>query len=348
LKLDLLVGMDDDYDPGQTWFNSGNGDSTFNPDWTLAVDSGPAESGTNRPGAGTCDAYDFDNDGTQDVIAFANGVGGILFPGALATFPDSAVFGDSTVVYTSTTLGVRRTGAAPSFFPTGFTPAGQAVATNLGPFAVTAFDSVSSPGVTSLAFGDPSAGPAGSDTSLAVLNITTTASFQDSVSLTIPYAQFGVLLAGVDENTLQLYQSSSGLRSWSAVPAILNTTADLLHARVATLSSFALTGTVATGVPDVPPVPAGSLALHPPRPNPSAHSTSISFQLPKDEDVLLRLYDVRGRVVRTLLNERRPVGFQTLAWDGRDDDRKPVPSGVYFYRLSAGGRHETRKVVLIK
>jgi hypothetical protein len=83
-------------------------------------------------------------------------------------------------------------------------------------------------------------------------------------------------------------------------------------------------------------------------PNPFNPSTSIRFSLPVAARVSLRVYDVAGRPVRTLLDEDRPAGEHGAAWDGKDDRGAAVPAGVYFYRLAAGEELLSRKMILLK
>jgi flagellar hook assembly protein FlgD len=65
--------------------------------------------------------------------------------------------------------------------------------------------------------------------------------------------------------------------------------------------------------------------------------------------VRIDLFDVSGRLVRTLVEERRlPAGRRETAWDGRGDDGRPAASGIYFYRMRADGFRETRRVVLVR
>ncbi|MBD3348135.1 MAG: S8 family serine peptidase [Candidatus Eisenbacteria bacterium] len=101
----------------------------------------------------------------------------------------------------------------------------------------------------------------------------------------------------------------------------------------------------ATGVP-----PHGlptSLALSQNRPNPFGAGTGISYALPADGYVELRIYDVSGRLVRTLVEGLQPAGKWTVAWDGRDDRDNRVASGVYFYSLRADGKTVEKRMVLI-
>jgi hypothetical protein len=78
-------------------------------------------------------------------------------------------------------------------------------------------------------------------------------------------------------------------------------------------------------------------------------TTEIRYSVPTaGGEVSLRIYDVRGRLVRTLVSGHGVPGEQSVTWDGRDDRGYSVASGVYFYRLSAGGVSMTRKMVLTK
>jgi len=84
-------------------------------------------------------------------------------------------------------------------------------------------------------------------------------------------------------------------------------------------------------------------------PNPFNPSTSISYYLSQfSQNVSLRVYDVRGKIVRVLIEGKKEAGSYTVFWDGTDDQGKEVSSGVYFYRLSADGLNNTRKMVLLK
>ena len=64
--------------------------------------------------------------------------------------------------------------------------------------------------------------------------------------------------------------------------------------------------------------------------------------------VTLNVYDIRGTLVRTLLDEVREPGSYSVFCDGRDDTGSQVASGVYLYRMQAGQFQMTRKMVLIK
>jgi outer membrane protein assembly factor BamB len=83
-------------------------------------------------------------------------------------------------------------------------------------------------------------------------------------------------------------------------------------------------------------------------PNPFNPSTTIGFTLGEAARVRLSIYDVSGRLVRELLDDRRGAGLHSEIWDGTDHAGRGVSSGVYFYRLEAGQFIETKKMVLLR
>ncbi len=95
-------------------------------------------------------------------------------------------------------------------------------------------------------------------------------------------------------------------------------------------------------------LPASGSTLGQNTPNPFNPTTLIRYQLAEREHVTLSVYDASGRLVRTLVDEVRPVGKSEAMWDGRNNAGAPVGSGVYFYRLDAGKFSESRKMVLLK
>jgi len=95
-------------------------------------------------------------------------------------------------------------------------------------------------------------------------------------------------------------------------------------------------------------LPAGYI-LHANFPNPFNPQTSIRFEFPETARVSLRIYDVAGHLVRTLMaNETRNAGQHEETWDGRGRVGDVLPAGGYFYRLEVGGYGETRQMTLVK
>ncbi len=88
--------------------------------------------------------------------------------------------------------------------------------------------------------------------------------------------------------------------------------------------------------------------LHPGSPTPFADATTIGFALPAGLPVELRIFDVRGALVRTLTRGSLEAGPHRAVWDGRGDGGARVPSGVYYAELRAGRDVLRRRLVLVK
>ena len=80
-------------------------------------------------------------------------------------------------------------------------------------------------------------------------------------------------------------------------------------------------------------------------PNPFSSSTSIPYQLEKESDVQVTIYDILGRVVRKFNVGQQSVGLYNVLWDGRNNFGQSVASGVYFYRLNADGESQVKKMI---
>jgi parallel beta-helix repeat protein len=83
-------------------------------------------------------------------------------------------------------------------------------------------------------------------------------------------------------------------------------------------------------------------------PNPFNGQTTIVFDLPSPEWVTLIVYNLLGQRVRVLVNENRSGGHHLVSWDGRDEYRRPVGSGVYMYTLKVGASSQTRMALLLR
>lgn len=83
-------------------------------------------------------------------------------------------------------------------------------------------------------------------------------------------------------------------------------------------------------------------------PNPFNPSTAIQFMLPREMQARLVIYDVRGRLVRSLFSGTAQAGTTTLDWDGMDDSGRPVASGVYTYALLTEDGTDARQMTLVK
>ena len=84
------------------------------------------------------------------------------------------------------------------------------------------------------------------------------------------------------------------------------------------------------------------------RPNPFNPETTISYSLPQNSSVKLVIYNVLGQPVRTLFNKFQKSGNHISMWDGKDAINRPVPSGIYLCKLTAGSHQKIIKLTLSK
>ncbi len=90
------------------------------------------------------------------------------------------------------------------------------------------------------------------------------------------------------------------------------------------------------------------LTLHQNHPNPFNMQTIISYDLPKSGFVHVQIFDVMGRLVRTLVQEMESAGHKQILWDGLTGTGKPVSSGIYIYQLRNGRKLQRRKMIIEK
>ncbi|MDZ4182489.1 MAG: choice-of-anchor J domain-containing protein [Candidatus Cloacimonadaceae bacterium] len=94
--------------------------------------------------------------------------------------------------------------------------------------------------------------------------------------------------------------------------------------------------------------PAISTRLHDNYPNPFNPETTIRFSVKEAAPVSIEIYNVKGQLVKTLVNEMKDSGNHSVIWRGLDNNNRPVSSGVYFYKMSAGKYSSTKKMILMK
>lgn len=84
------------------------------------------------------------------------------------------------------------------------------------------------------------------------------------------------------------------------------------------------------------------------RPNPARNSATFEYSLPRTQRVYFAVFDARGRKIRTVVDEVLTAGSHFARWDGRDEQGRTAPNGVYFARLRAEGKTLGGQVVLAR
>ena len=109
------------------------------------------------------------------------------------------------------------------------------------------------------------------------------------------------------------------------------------------IDSMQITSSIVTGISEPSPVVPSKFVLSQNYPNPFNPSTVISFDIPKQSIVKLVVYDILGRVVKTLVDEMKSPGNYKVRFDA-----SMLTSGVYFYRITAGNFTDSKKLLLVK
>jgi len=161
----------------------------------------------------------------------------------------------------------------------------------------------------------------------------------------IKYINYGI---GVKNVSLAL----AGDQEWTyEYTATAKTTSIVFYVNGTNVSSFqiddvTLVKTVAVSSPVLAKA-SGALEVRC-YPNPFSSSTTIGYSLDRDAFVNLAIFDMTGRKVITLVNQKQPAGLRLETWNGKSEDGNSVPSGLYFYRIAAGDAIATGKMILQK
>jgi hypothetical protein len=92
----------------------------------------------------------------------------------------------------------------------------------------------------------------------------------------------------------------------------------------------------------------GEFALYNNYPNPFNPTTVLDYDIPENSFVNITIYDMTGRMVKTLVNSNQSAGFRSVVWDATNFVGQPVATGVYFYKIVAGDFVQMKKMVFVK
>jgi len=156
----------------------------------------------------------------------------------------------------------------------------------------------------------------------------------------ITIGEYSGIVAGGGSETIQLDFDSTGLADGTYRVDLVLTNSASEPVIVPVTLEVGGTSAVAT-LPQ-------QLSLEKNYPNPFNPRTNISFVLPADGSARLQVYDMQGRLVKTLHDGALSAGYHTIMWDGTDDTGQRVASGVFLYRLVSGEHVFSRKMLLMK
>lgn len=171
----------------------------------------------------------------------------------------------------------------------------------------------------------------------------------DGITITLRYSNDDLTNAGIfDERSLGIYYITNDGAGLTYMDAVLNTTDNSI---TFTAPQWGIAGIYEfPGATSTEPlsIPSAAVALYQNHPNPFNPSTKISYSLPTECNVILEIFDISGKLVKTLINGKESAGIQSIEWDGCDAVNKQVTSGIYFYRLTAGKEKIAKKMVLLR
>jgi hypothetical protein len=149
----------------------------------------------------------------------------------------------------------------------------------------------------------------------------------------------------IDELTIAYWDGTK----WVGLNSIVSSTGEFITAEINKLGHFIVTRKSEVIMVETPKVEIPQkFELYQNYPNPFNPSTSISFDLAEDVFVTLKIYNILGQEIRTLVNDFKPAGKYTVVWDGKDNNGNAVGSGIYLYKINAGKFTKTMKMVLAK
>ena len=227
----------------------------------------------------------------------------------------------------------------------GVTPAGsQVLATLPSGVGQCRFEAVTAAGLTTAIPALSPLTPPPGLTMRSAFELATTALFQGLVYIGISYDPLSVLSTA----TLRLFHDAGG--AWEDMTSFVDPIGRKVWGRAASFSTFAVMEDTTQVPVDTPEISAlvPHFSVRQNFPNPFNPVTTISYMLPMAQRVTIQVFDLRGRLVRTLLRELRPEGDGTVTWDGTDDHGRPVASGLYVYQLRTDTFEASKKMALVR
>ena len=162
---------------------------------------------------------------------------------------------------------------------------------------------------------------------------------------TLISGQIAVILDLYDYQNILFDNNAPCGHSWLSEPN--RTWTDALGRGIVGAAAIQLLLQSPTSAVDEELIPASGLQLLN-RPNPFFHNTTISYGIKVSAPTKITIYNLKGQLVKTLVDETKSRGQYETIWNGRDNSDNKVSSGVYYYRLEAGGETKTAKMLLLQ
>ncbi len=172
-----------------------------------------------------------------------------------------------------------------------------------------------------------------------------------------PVANVSVSISDMDGNIVAMAQTNndgfyetntviSGDVSVLAAKVFFNTSTTTTTMNGNATIDFTIEPMLPTGTDDTPNIDNVLSASN--YPNPFNPSTNISFNIPIEGKVNVMVYNLKGQKVKDLVSEQLEAGQHQVVWNGLDNNKKAVSSGIYFYKVKSAGMSVTKKMILMK
>ena len=177
---------------------------------------------------------------------------------------------------------------------------------------------------------------------------------QFEAELTFGYTDSLLDALGIDEDSLAVsYYDSTDSRGyiWHSIPCVINKITNSITVTVSHFSLWAVTGKdepLITHITEQEKQYPDDFKLFSNYPNPFNPETTIVYQIPKSSFVTIKIYNVIGKAVKTLVNTQKNPGRYSVKWDGTNEFGQTVSSGLYIYHLQAGEFSAVKKMLFIK
>ncbi len=177
--------------------------------------------------------------------------------------------------------------------------------------------------------------------------------FASPVSVSLPYKKGLLYNLGLnpEDLTMAFYSDTAGFDTTGISNVVIDSAMNRIIADVAHFSTLVLYGeteTTGTEASDLISKTPNTFMLEQNYPNPFNPETKIVYQIPKAADVTLKIYNILGQEVITLINKEQTLGRYEVIWDGRDNYGNPVSSGIYIYRLHTKDFTKAKRMILLK
>jgi len=150
--------------------------------------------------------------------------------------------------------------------------------------------------------------------------------------------------AVIDIGNTYLEAGNGGKSISCKYPELIPVSAELHQQKSRELLNSILTGKhIHSHTPEI-----SKFVLYQNYPNPYRFHTTISYAIPKSGTVSLKIYNIKGQLVKAIVNEYKEKGYYTEIWNGRNDNGKKLANGIYFYKIKIEGKSKVKKMLLLR